>query len=68
MTYWGVKTTIYNSGQITAQITDIIEKDTKPKDSAKVYPTFEVWTDWFASKQMANWYIERVKRIQQRRK
>ena len=46
-TYYGVTTTVYDDGHITAEITEVVKGGEKPENTGDEFPNHDVYIDWF---------------------
>jgi len=55
--YWCVTSTYYDDGRCTAYITDCVNAEKKPNAMHKEMKRFDIWNDWFDSREKANLFM-----------
>lgn len=60
--FWCVTTKIYDSGRVIAAITKEIEADSIPLDTFKSTSRYDIWNDWFDSREAAEKRVEEAKK------
>lgn len=58
MRFYCVTSTFDNKGRVTASITDTVERESKPENTAKSTLRKDIYNDWFDSKEKANKFIK----------
>ena len=58
MRFYCVTSTFDDKGRATASITDTVEIDTKPENTAKSVSRKDIYKDWFDSEEKAKEFIK----------
>lgn len=58
MRFYCVTSTFDDKGRATASITDTVESDTKPENTAKSVSRKDIYNDWFDSEEKAKAFIK----------
>jgi hypothetical protein len=60
-TYYGVKTTFYDNGHISAS--RLVKKaERKPEDTEDCFENFDQYTDWFDTKAESEMFLAKAKK------
>ena len=57
-TWWGVTTTVYDDGKVTATLTDSVQQTTKPENKSKILSRKDIYVDWFETKGKAENFVK----------
>ena len=62
-TYYCVTTKCYDSGRVFASITSKMEAEKEPRGTVQIKNRYDLYTDWFDSKEDAAAFVERAMNI-----
>ena len=60
--FWCVTTRVYDSGRVVAAITREIEADSIPLDTFKSTSRYDIWNDWFDTREAAERRVDEAKK------